>query len=454
MAAPDSAFLCYGDLLHYFDAGAKPAAGLRVGGEYELFGVEAGSGKAVPFDGARGIRRILELMLEDPKWSPLCEGDQLICLIGQDQSNITIEPGAQIELSGAPQPNLQTVAAELARYVGQLRSVTPDWGVDFIGIGMHPVSRTEEIPFVDKCRYAIMAPYLKEKGALSQAMMKATATVQVNLDYTDEADAMDKLRTAIGITTLVSAIFAHSPLSGGRPNGFLTRREHVWYHTDPDRCGLLPFVFDEGASFEDYLGYALQVPMMFVVRDGCWIAMDGIPFAHFLAHGHAGLRATREDWDLHQSTLFPEVRLKQYLEVRGADAQPPHLVLSVPALWSGILYDDGARRAAWALVRDWRFEERLTLHRDICRGGLQARVRGKPILGLARELIRIASEGLRRQGEETALLAPIEALILKEGKTPAEILLEKWDAWHHDVSRLIRYCSYSPASLRHRTISQ
>ncbi len=448
MTAPDSAPLCHEDLRRYFHAGAKPAAALRIGAEYELFGVSPATGCAVPFEGARGVRRILEKMLADPNWSPLCEGDQLICLIGRDRSNITIEPGAQIELSGAPMANLEAVAAELIHYVEQLHAATRDWDMDFIGIGMHPVSRTEAIPFVDKCRYAIMAPYLKEKGMLSEVMMKATATVQVNLDYTDEADAMDKLRTAMGITTLVSAIFAHSPLSGGRPNGFLTRREHVWRHTDPDRCGLLPFAFKEDASFEDYLDYALGVPMMFVVRDGRWIPMEGIPFGDYLRRGHAGLRATGEDWDLHQSTLFPEVRLKQYLEMRGADAQPPHLVLAVPALWTGILYDAAARRAAWALVGDWQFEERLALHRDICREGLQARVRGKPILGLARELIRIAAAGLRAQGEKTAPLGPIEALVLSQGKTPAGILLEKWEGWHQDVRRLIKYCSYSPAFLQ------
>ncbi len=442
MSAPGAVPICYDDLLHYFDEGRKPAAALRIGGEYELFGIAADSGKAIPFEGRRGVRRILERMLADANWSPLCEANQLICLIGRDDSNITIEPGAQIELSGAPQANLWAVASELSHYVEQLRAVTRDWHIDFIGIGMHPFSRTDAIPFVDKCRYAIMAPYLKEKGRLSEAMMKATATVQVNLDYTNEADAMEKLRTAMGITSVVSAIFAHSPLSAGRPNGFLTRREHVWRHTDPDRCGLLPFVFEQDASFEDYLRYALQVPMMFVVRDQRWIPMHGILFGDFMARGHAGLRATREDWDLHQSTLFPEVRLKQYLEVRGADAQPPHLVLAVPALWTGILYDPEARRAAWELVRDWRIEERQALHRDICREGLQARVRGTPLLGMAQELIRIAGDGLRRQGEASDLLAPIEALVLKQGKTPAEILLEKWDAWHHDVSRLIRYCSY------------
>jgi glutamate--cysteine ligase len=440
--ASDAERIGHDDLLQYFQQGNKQADQLRIGGEFELFGVESETGVAVPFAGEKGIRLIMERMLENPKWSPLCEENQLICLLGNDDSNITIEPGAQIELSGAPKRTLDEVSRELAGFLEELHSVSHDLGRDFIGIGMHPVSRQEDIPFVNKCRYEIMAPYLKEKGTLSHNMMKETATVQVNLDYTSEQDAMDKLRTSMGITSLVSAMFANSPLSGGKPNGFLTRREHVWHHTDPDRCGLYSFVFDEGASFKDYLRYALEVPMIFIVRDGRCIAMHGIPFSDFLEKGSQGFYAVMDDWTLHLSTLFPEVRLKQYIEVRGVDAQAPGLVLTVPALWKGILYDDEARSAAWEMVRDWSFDERLELHSDICRLGLKAEVRGKTILGMAQELFRISREGLRRQGEDVSLMEPLEELILKQGRTPAEVLLEKWEEWHHDIQRLIRYCSY------------
>jgi glutamate--cysteine ligase len=266
--------------------------------------------------------------------------------------------------------------------------------------------------------------------------------VQVNLDYTGEQEALDKLRTAMGITSLVSAIFANSPLSNGKPNGFQTRREHVWLHTDPDRCGLLPFVFEEGACFEDYVRYALKVPMMFVVRENNWIPMKGIAFGDFLEKGASGLHATRVDWELHLSTLFPEVRLKQYIEIRGADAQASGMVLAVPALWVGILYDRDARQAAWELVRDWKMAERFELHQDICRLGLNARLRGTAILGMAQELVRIALEGLRRQGEDLAMMESLKELILKQGRTPADLLLQKWEAWGHDVKKLVRYCSY------------
>ena len=442
MKTCDAMRIEYKDLLQYFHEGCKPHNALRIGGEYELFGVDPETCLAVPYSGEKGIRLILERMLEDPKWSPFCEENQLICLLGKDESNITIEPGAQIELSGAPKENLKDVSRELVEFLEQLHAVSHDLGNDFIGIGMHPLSREEEIPFVNKCRYEIMAPYLKEKGALAHSMMKETATVQVNLDYTDEQDALEKLRVSMGITSLVSALFANSPLSGGKPNGFLTRREHVWLHTDPDRCGLLPFVFEQGACFEDYLRYALHVPMMFVVREGRWIPMKGLRFGDYLEKGAAGLHATKSDWELHMSTLFPEVRLKQYIEIRGADAQAPGMVLAVPALWVGILYDQGARQAAWELVRDWNMAERFELHKDICRLGLRAEVRGKVILGMAQELVRIAREGLRRQGENLNLMEPLEELILKQGRTPAEVLLQKWEEWGHDIGKLVRYSSY------------
>ena len=432
----------YKDLVAYFHEGSKTGGNRRIGTEYELFGVDPHTCAAVPFNGARGIEMIMRRMLENPGWSPVCEEDRLICLVSEENSSVTIEPGAQIELSGAPLKDLREISEELKDYLSLLHSVTRDLEIDFIGIGMHPVSREEEIPFVDKCRYEIMAPYLKEKGALAHAMMKETATVQVNLDYTDEQDAMDILRTAMGITSLVSAIFANSPLSGGKPNGFLSRREHVWLHTDPDRCGLLPFVFKEDAAFEDYLNYSLKVPMMFVVREGEWIPMNGIPFGDYLEKGRHGLTPTKEDWNLHQSTLFPEVRLKQYIELRGADAQSPGMVLAVPAFWKGILYDKGARRAAWEIVRDWSFSERLELHKNVCRLGLNAEVRGRTILGAAQELVRIAKEGLLLQGDETTYMEPLEEMILKKGKSPAEVLLDKWDGWHQDVRKLVRYCSY------------
>jgi glutamate--cysteine ligase len=429
-------------LIRYFHEGSKEEGNLRIGGEYELFGVNPDTCAAVPYSGKRGIETILKRMLENPRWSPFCEGQELISLLGKDGSNITLEPGAQVELSGAPQKRLENLAEELRQFVGELYSVSRDLGIEFIGMGMHPVSLEAEIPFINKCRYEVMAPYLKDKGAHSNTMMKETATVQVNLDYTDEADAMDKMCTIMGITSIVSAMFANSPLTGGKPNGFMTRREHVWLDTDPDRCGLLEFVFNEDASFRDYLDYALNVPMMLAIRNGCCIPMQGVPFGRFLQEGAHGVDPIMDDWHLHLSTLFPEVRLKQYIEIRGVDGQAPHMALAVPSFWTGIIYDREARKAAWDMVKAWSFTERLQLHEDICRLGLKADIRGTAVLDLARELVRIAGEGLRRQGETLNFMTPLEELVLKQGRSPADVLLEKWNAWKGDVTRLIRYASY------------
>lgn len=435
-------------LLSYFLDGCKGEGDLRIGGEYELFPVEPETGAAIPFSGDRGVGRILERLLEKPDWSPVFEGDALICLLGRDGSNITLEPGAQVELSGAPRKRLRDLATELQRFLRELHYVSRDLKVDFIGMGMQPVSQEKDIPFIKKCRYAIMAPYLQDKGSLAHTMMKETATVQVNLDYTGEADAMDKLKTVMGITSLVSAMFANSPLSGGKPNGFMTRREHVWQDTDPDRCGLLPFVFDREASFQDYLDYALHVPMMLLIREGCCIPMHGIPFRRFWREGVPGIDPVADDWALHLSTLFPEARLKQYIEIRGVDGQAPGMVLSVPAFWKGILYHSDARLAAWEMVQKWSLAERLRLHQDVCRLALKAKVGRSVVLDLASELVRIAAEGLRLQGETDAYLAPLEDLILKQGKCPAEVVLEKWDRWKPNVSRLVRYASYFQSAVQ------
>ncbi len=447
MAVTESPRITLDDLSRYFREGCKEPDRLSIGGEFELFGVDPETFRAIAYEGVPGVRLIMDRFLAQPQWSPQCEGEELICLLGEDGSNITLEPGGQLELSGAPQSGVGRIREEFSSYLAQLRRMTKDLSVDFIGIGMHPVSRAEEIPFVNKCRYEIMAPYLKEKGKLAHVMMKETATVQVNLDYTSEEDAMEKFRTAMGITSIVSAMYANSPLSGGRPNGYLTMREHVWMHTDPDRCGLLPFAFKEDATFEDYLRYSLNVPMMFIIREGEWIPMKGILFKKFLEEGYSGFHATEEDWKLHQSTLFPEVRMKQYLEIRGVDGQAPGMVMTVPAFWTGILYDDEARRAAWELVQDWSFTERQELHEAVCRQGLAAVIRGTPLLDLARDLVRIAREGLARRGEDVKLLEPLEEMILEEGKCPAEILLKGWEESHHDVKALLKDCSFFQSSL-------
>jgi len=307
------------------------------------------------------------------------------------------------------------------------------------------------VPWVPKRRYQVMSHYLREKGSLGHAMMKQTATIQAAVDYENEADAMEKLRVAMGITSLVTAMFANSPITGGRLNGYMTYRSHIWTDTDPDRCGLIRGALESGYTFEDYARFAAAVPMIFIERGGHYIPAGGIPFSRFMAQGYEGLRATMQDWEVHLTTIFTEVRLKDYIELRGADSQRPGLVMAVPALWKGILYDPAARAAAWDLVRAWTWEERLDLHRDICRRALMARIRGVPVLDLANELLKIGLEGLRRQAviddqdrDERIYLEPLAHLISERRACPALILAQLWESeWRRDPNRLFAYCRFT-----------
>jgi glutamate--cysteine ligase len=300
-----------------------------------------------------------------------------------------------------------------------------------------------------KARYRIMREYLPTRGPLALEMMFATATVQANFDFESEADMADKMRTAMGISPVVSAIFANSSLSAGKASGYVSRRLHAWEETDPDRCGLLEFVFDPGFGYRDYVEWALDVPMFFLVRDGVYRPGGGLTFRRFLERGSEGDRATLEDWDRHLTTVFPDVRLKRFIEVRGADAVPPGLTCSLPALWKGVLYDAEARAEAWALVADVTFAERTAGRSDVARRGLGAELGGRPVLELARELVRISERGLgriahagRRDPDERGFLDPIhEQLAL--GLSPGQVVLERWEGeWGRSADRLIEYARY------------
>jgi glutamate--cysteine ligase len=312
-------------------------------------------------------------------------------------------------------------------------------GVRFLGLGFRPFGTLDDVPWMPKGRYRVMRAYLPSRGAKAHEMMKRTATVQANLDYLDEQDAMDKLRVALGLSSLVTALFAASPLVEGRPSGYQSYRAGCWLETDPDRCGLLPFAFAEGASFRDYAEWALDVPMFFLYRGGQYRALDRrMPFRRFLAEGLEGERATAGDWELHLSTLFPEVRLKRYVEVRQADAGPREMVRALAILWRGLLYDGDARRAAWALVSGWSMEERLALYRATPRTGLRGEVRGVRLVELCRELIAIARAGLGQLGavEAAPLLEPLVE-ITAEGRTVADRIVDAHAAVGGDPAQLI-----------------
>lgn len=435
-------------LIAYFATGAKPRSEWRIGTEYEKVAVERKTGRAARYFGRNGIEELLRRLADRYGWTPRSEGDHVIALQGE-RATITLEPGAQVELSGEPCESIHCAHAELTEHVSQIVSVGEEIGIAFLGLGMQPLSPVEDIEWVPKARYGIMGPYMQKVGTLGHRMMKQTATVQTNIDFSDERDAMEKMRVTMGLSPILTAMFANSPICDGRLNGYMSFRQHVWTDTDRDRCGLLPFVFSRDAGFEDYADWALGVPMYFIRRDDRFVDLSGLPFREFLKKGAAGHHATLADWQLHLTTLFPEVRLKTYIEVRSVDSQPPERMLALPALMKGVLYDADCLLGAWDLVKGWSFGERLDLYDASHRDALMARVRGVRLLDLARELCAIARVGLRRQNlrngrgeDETVYLNGIERQ-LESGVSPARVIADRWAGeWEERIDRLIGFAAY------------
>jgi glutamate--cysteine ligase len=436
------------DLVAFAARGEKPREAFRVGTEHEKIGIRVADLRPVPYQGENGIAGVLAAIAEQDGWTPVREGEALIAL-EKDGASITLEPGGQLELSGAPLRTIFETCQEFHRHLDLVRRVSEPRGIAWLSLGANPLHDVDEMPRVPKARYAVMRSFLPARGELALHMMHLTATVQANLDYASEDDMVAKMRTAMGVSPLVSALFANSSLYLGKPSGFVSRRVHIWRHVDPDRCGMLPFVFEPGFGYERYVEWALDVPMFFVLRGDRYLPANGMSFRRFLAVGHELGPATLQDWNLHLTTLFPEVRLKQFLEVRGADAVPAELTCALPALWKGLLYDDGAREAAWELVADWHFAEREAALEAVARRGLAAEVAGRPVLPLARELIAIAREGLARIGDgaggesdERGFLDPLQA-VAERGRSPGEEVLLRWEGeWERSPARLIDYARY------------
>ena len=428
----------------FHDAGKTPER-WRVGTEYEKVGIERATGKAIPYSGPRGIERILRELIERFGWEPE-EQDGHIIALKRNKHEIHLEPGGQIELAGETCENIHCTYAEFDQHIRELLEVAEPLGIVFLGLGIQPVSRLEEIEWVPKKRYRIMAPYMLKVGTMGQRMMKQTATVQANLDFLDEKDAMAKFRTGMGLAPILIAMFANSPISDGVLNGYRSFREHIWTDTDNNRSGLLKFAFAPDVSFVHYVEYALDVPMYFIIRNKDYIDMTHMNFRQYLERGHNGERATIEDWSDHLTTLFPETRIKRYVEVRSVDSQPPDLMPALSALLKGVFYDNDCLQAGWDLVKGWTWDERMQIYLDSHRDALRARVRRYALLELARELLQIAWEGLRRQralnvqgDDETIYLKPLKSL-LDDGKCPADILIEKWEGeLARDVKKLIAY---------------
>jgi len=442
------------DLVAVLERGCKPKESWRIGTEHEKFPFHIAENSPVPYgealaDGGKGIRAMLEGITRFG-WVPVYEGTTIIGLESpKGGGNISLEPGGQFELSGAPLETLHQTCSELHDHLAQVREVGGELGLGFLGLGFTPNWRRDQIPVMPKGRYKIMTEYMKKVGTMGLDMMYRSCTVQVNLDFASEADMVQKFRVAVALQPLATAIFANSPFTEGKPNGFKSFRSHVWTDTDNARAGMVPFVFEEGFGFERYVDYALDVPMYFVHRDGIYNDVTGQSFRDFMVgklKGLEGATPTRGDWVNHLTTIFPEARLKNYLEMRGADAGPWARICALPAFWVGLLYDQSSLDAAWDLVKDWTAEERQQLRNDVPRLGLQTPFRNGTLQDIGRRVVEISRAGLqaRAQGDgagspdETTFLSIVEEVV-KTGKSPADILLEAYNGpWDHSVDPVFK----------------
>ncbi|HEX2528077.1 MAG TPA: glutamate--cysteine ligase [Geminicoccus sp.] len=415
-------------LVEWVASGEKTKDAWRIGTEHEKFVFRRSDLSPVPYEGPDGIKALLDALAERFGWERHEENGNVVAL-SRNACNITLEPGGQFELSGAPLRTIHETCAEVAGHLEECRSVAEPLGLGMLGVGFHPLWERSAIPWMPKGRYAIMRRYMQLKGTLGLDMMLRTCTVQVNLDYASEADMVTKLRVSLALQPLATALFANSPFSEGNLNGFKSYRAHVWTDTDPDRTGIPAFVFEDGMSYERWVDYALDTPMYFVYRDGQYIDVAGQSFRRFMdgeLPGLPGELPTISDWADHVTTLFPEVRLKRYLEMRGADCGASDQLCGLPALWVGLLYDQSALDAAFDLVKDWTIEEMEAMREAAPRLGLQAPCPGGTLQDLARQVLAIAAAGLKARGRldwigtsEDSFLADLHETAAS-GLTPAD----------------------------------
>ncbi|MEJ8571052.1 glutamate--cysteine ligase [Microbaculum marinum] len=441
------------ELVAYLEAGSKQPSAFRIGTEHEKFGFYEADCSPVPYEGRRGIQALLNNMQALLGWEPVMDGDKIIGLVDPTQGGaISLEPGGQFELSGAPLESIHLTCREVHSHLAQLREVAEPLGIGFLGLGFSPKWTLAETPRMPKQRYDIMTAYMQKVGTMGLDMMYRTCTVQVNLDFSSEADMVKKMRVGLALQPIATALFANSPFREGKPNGLLSLRSEVWKDTDNDRAGMLPFVFEDGFGFERYVDYALDVPMYFVKRGDTYHDVSGDSFRDLMEGRLAklpGVRATRSDWVNHLTTIFPEVRLKKFIEMRGADGGPWRRLCALPALWVGLLYDTTALDAAWDLVKDWTAEERQRLRDEVPRTALKTPFRDTTVQEIARQTVAIAQEGLKRrargyggEADETRFIEELSE-IAETGVTPAEFLLDRYNgAWGGDIDRVFEECSY------------
>jgi glutamate--cysteine ligase len=443
------------DLIGWSAKGSKPKDKWRIGTEHEKILFHTDTLTPVPYDGPRGVLALMNGLMTRFGWQPILEGETVIALKspeGIDRGTVSLEPGGQFELSGATVETIHDVRVETEAHLDEVRSIGADLGIGMLGLGFTPKYTRAEMPVMPKRRYAVMSKYMPKVGSLGLDMMYRTCTIQVNLDYASEADMVQKLRVSLALQPIAQAIFANSPFTEGKPNGYQTMRGQVWTDTDGNRTGNMPFAFEPGMSFERYVDYALDVPMYFVYRDGHYIDVAGASFRDFmvgkLAHNYSdprlkGLVATMDDWSDHMTTLFPDVRLKKFLEMRGADGGAAPQIVALPAYWVGLLYDQGALDAAWDLVKGWTTTERDALRAMVPRLGLATPFRTGTVQDIARETLKIARAGLAKRDrrgaegrDETSTLGPLEDIVAS-GRTLSDRMLAQYrGAWAGNIDHV------------------
>ena len=443
----------YEQLAEYLADGCKPKQDWRIGTEHEKFGYCKDTLKPLPFEGQRSIRAVLEGLRDRYGWAPIEEGGHLIGL-KKDGANISLEPGGQLELSGAPLETIHQTCDEVNDHLRDVKSIADKVGVGFIGLGAAPVWQHEDMPLMPKGRYKLMDSYMKSVGTAGTTMMRRTCTVQVNLDFSTEADMVQKMRVALALQPVANALFGNSPFFEGKLNGHKSWRGYVWRNLDDARTGMLPFVFEDGFGFDAWVEYALDVPMYFVYRDGEYIDALGQSFRDFLKGklpALPGETPTLSDWADHLTTIFPEARVKQFIEMRGADGGPWRRLCALPAFWVGLMYDQSSLDAAWDLVKGWDAETREALRVEASVAGLAAQVGTVNMHELAREVVAMSDAGLKARGfagsgglvpDETHFLNALKES-LETGQAPADELLERYHGeWGSDLSRIYDEYSY------------
>jgi glutamate--cysteine ligase len=433
------------DLKDWMAAGCKPREAWRIGTEHEKFGYRNADLSPLPYEGADGIHAMLSGLMQFG-WQGKFEGDTLVGLVRSEEAgggSVTLEPAGQLELSGAPVENIHQTCAEVSRHLKEVQAVAEKLGQSYMGIGYSPLWGLDEAPQMPKGRYQLMNQYMPKQGGRGLEMMYLTSTVQVNLDFGSEADMVEKLRIALALQPLATALFANSPFKNGQPTGHVSERSLIWLDTDGARTGMLPQAFEEGFGFEQYVDYALDVPMYFVMRDGKFIDALGMSFRDFMAGNLPALpgeKPTASDWEDHLTTLFPEARVKRFIEMRGADSGPWSSLCALPALWVGLLYDASTQTQVADLIADWTQAERDELRVQSPLLGLQTPFRSGTLLDVAREVLQLAEQGLKNRarsdgagGDETQFLAYLQKVVA-DGQSPAEALVKKFhEEWNGDV---------------------